>query len=118
MELVAFRALQGLGGAGLTSMAQSAIADVGVSRGRSRYQGYIAVAWGFASIAGPVIGGLLTENLSWRWVFWINLPLGLLALWFSNNGLKSLKTERRPANIDYGGSFLLVCGVTALILVL
>ena len=117
-QLIAARALQGIGGAGLMSMAQAAVADVVSPRERGRYQGYMASMWGVASIAGPVIGGWATDHLSWRWVFWVNLPLGLAAMWLCDRALRTIQTERRPARIDGLGALLLACGVTALLLML
>ena len=117
-ELIGFRALQGLGGAGLVAMAQAAIADVIAPRERGRYQGYMASMWGVASIAGPIVGGYVTVNLSWRYVFWINLPLGLAAMWLSHRGLRSLRPRRQRARIDYLGALLLTGGITAWLLVL
>jgi EmrB/QacA subfamily drug resistance transporter len=117
-QLIAARVLQGVGGAGLMSMAQAAIADVVPPRERGRYQGYMASTWGVASVAGPIVGGFMTDHLSWRWVFWINLPLGLAAMWLSNNGLRVLRVVRRPARIDVPGAVLLTAGVTALLLMM
>ena len=117
-QLIAARALQGAGGAGLMSMAQAAVADVVSPRERGRYQGYIASMWGVASIAGPVVGGWVTDHLSWRWIFWANLPLGLAAMWLCNRGLRVIVTERRPARIDALGAVFLAGGVTALLLTL
>ncbi len=116
-ELIAARALQGVGGGGLYSMAQAAIADVVSPRERGRYQAYITSMFGTASLAGPLIGGLSVDYLSWRWAFWINLPLGLIAFFLCHRGLARVlvKRERRP--IDYAGAALLVPGVTALMLV-
>ena len=78
-ELIAFRALQGLGGGGLIVSAQAAIGDVVPPRERGRYTGLFGAVFGLASIAGPLLGGFLTTNLSWRWIFYVNLPLGVLA---------------------------------------
>ena len=117
-QLIVFRALQGLGGAGLMSMAQAAIADVVSPRERGRYQGYMASMWGLASVGGPVVGGWMTDNLSWHYVFWINLPLGLAAMALCNRALRLLPVRRIPARIDYIGAALLTTGVTAWLLVL
>lgn len=117
-QLIAFRALQGIGGAGLVSMAQAAIADVVSPRERGRYQGYMASMWGIASIAGPVVGGAMTDHLSWRFVFWINLPIGLCALWLSDRGLRLLPVRRQKAQIDIVGAALLIGGIIAWLLLL
>jgi len=117
-QLLGARALQGLGGAGLLSMAQAAVADVVSPRERGRYQGYMASMWGIASIAGPLVGGYVTDHLSWRWVFWANLPLGLAAMWLCDRALRTLPVQRRDARIDGVGAMLLAGGVAALLLML
>ena len=117
-QLILARALQGLGGAGLMSMAQAAIADVVAPRERGRYQAYTTSTWAFASIVGPIIGGYVTDVLSWHWVFWINLPLGLLAMWLSDRALKAVPFRRRPAKIDIVGSALLVASVVCWLLLM
>ena len=118
-QLIGFRALQGIGGAGLMSMSQAAIADVVSPRERGRYQGYMAGMWGVASVGGPLVGGFVTDHLSWAFVFWINVPLGLMAMWLCNRALKLLPGARlvRP-RIDYIGAALLTGGVTCWLLVL
>ncbi|MBV9736283.1 MAG: MFS transporter [Acidisphaera sp.] len=118
LQLILFRGLQGIGGAGLMAMSQAAIADVVAPRERGRYQGYMASMWGIASIAGPIVGGYMTDHLSWRWIFWINLPLGLAAMLLSNRALKMLRVRRQPTRIDYLGASLLTGAVTAWLLVL
>ena len=118
VQLIIFRGLQGLGGAGLMAMAQAAIADVVSPRERGRYQGYMAGMWGVASVAGPVVGGWVTDHLSWTFVFWINVPLGLAAMWLCNRALKLLPVRNLRAPIDYIGATLLTGGVTCFLLVL
>ena len=78
----------------------------------------MASMWGVSSIAGPILGGWVTDNLSWRWVFWANLPVGLVAMVLCNRGLKLIRHQRRPARIDWGGAGLLVAEVTCWLLLL
>jgi EmrB/QacA subfamily drug resistance transporter len=117
-QLITARAVQGLGGAALMSMAQAAVADVVSPRERGRYQGYMASMWGISSIAGPIVGGWVTDTLTWRWIFWANLPIGLVAMVLCDRALRMIRHQPRPVQIDYAGSALLVGGVTALLLML
>ena len=117
-QLIAARALQGLGGAGLMAMAQAAVADVVSPRERGRYQGYMAGMWGIASIAGPIVGGYVTDHLSWRYIFWINVPLGLLALFLCDRALRLLPVRGARLPIDFAGALILVCAITAWLLAL
>jgi EmrB/QacA subfamily drug resistance transporter len=116
-ELILYRALQGLGGGGLLAMAHATIADVVTPRERGRYQAYIASTFAVASIAGPVLGGLFTEHLSWHWIFWINLPFGLAALAVAQKTLKRLPVKRLRHKIDYAGAVLIVSAVCCVLLV-
>jgi EmrB/QacA subfamily drug resistance transporter len=114
-QLVAFRALQGIGAGGLLPLSQAAIADLFSPRERGRYQGYIGSMWATAAVAGPLLGGSLTDAASWRWIFFINLPLGALAL------VVVLKTMHAPAHvrphrIDYAGAAVLSVAITGLLL--
>ncbi len=118
LELIAARAVQGLGGAGLVAMAQAAIADVVAPRERGKYQGYMASAWGVASIAGPILGGWITDQFSWRWIFWINLPIGAAAFLLSSRALRMLPVPRHRSRIDYAGAALLAAITTAFLLVM
>jgi EmrB/QacA subfamily drug resistance transporter len=117
-QLIVARALQGAGGGGLMAMAQAAIADVVAPRERGKYQAYMAGTWGVASIAGPILGGWMTDQLSWRWIFWINLPIGIAAYLLSSRALKILPVRRQQVRIDYAGAALLTLCVGAMLLAL
>jgi len=116
LQLVLFRGFQGLGGGGIMAMAMAIIGDVVSPRERGRYQGYTGAVFALSSVAGPLLGGIFTDQLSWRWVFYINLPLGILALVVTSTVLK-LPYRRLHHPIDYLGSALMVAGVTCLLLV-
>jgi EmrB/QacA subfamily drug resistance transporter len=117
-ELIAARALLGIGGGALFAVPQAAVADVIPPRERGRYQAWFAGTWAFSSVAGPIAGGLITQHLSWRWIFWGNLPLGLLALGLSWRGLAGLVPAGARARIDYAGALLLMVSVAAVLLAL
>ncbi len=114
-ELIVFRALQGLGGGGLMVGAQAALGDVVPARQRGRYTGLFIAIFGAASIAGPLLGGFITTHLSWRWIFYINLPVGLLALVVLAIAFPSITGAGR-AKIDYLGAGLLAIGLTGIVL--
>ncbi len=114
-ELIAFRALQGLGGGGLMVSAQAAIGDVVPPRERGRYTGLFGAVFGLASVAGPLLGGFLTTNLSWRWIFYVNLPLGVAALFVLAATLPAA-SARVHHTIDYLGTALLAAGLSAIVL--
>jgi EmrB/QacA subfamily drug resistance transporter len=115
-ELIAFRALQGLGAGGLMTLAMAIVADIIPPRERGRYQGYIQMVFVLASVAGPLLGGLFVDHLSWRWIFYVNLPIGALALVVISSSLH-LPVERRRPQIDYLGAALLAGGLTSVLLV-
>ena len=114
-ELIGFRALQGLGAGGLMSLALAIVADVIPPRERGRYQGYFGAVFASSSVIGPLLGGFFVDQTSWRWVFYINLPLGLAALVVTNRVLR-LPYTRRQVSIDWAGAGLLVAGVSSLLL--
>jgi EmrB/QacA subfamily drug resistance transporter len=114
-ELIAFRALQGLGGGGLMVSAQAAIGDVVPPRERGRYTGLFGAVFGLASVAGPLLGGFLTSDFSWRWIFYVNLPLGIVAFFVLAATLPTV-TERVHHVVDYLGTVLLGSGLTAIVL--
>ena len=110
-QLIAFRGVQGIGAGGLMSLAMAIVGDVIPPRERGRYQGYFGAVFGAASVLGPLIGGFLVDQLSWRWVFYVNLPIGVVALVVINRVLK-LEHHARRSKIDLLGSALLVAGVS------
>ena len=118
-QMLLLRALQGVGGAGLITLAQTAMADVIPPRERGRYQIYMSGMWGIASLGGPFLGGVLTDYLSWRAIFWINLPLGLAAFIISSRALRDLPAHAPAAvKIDYPGAILLMATITALLMLI
>jgi EmrB/QacA subfamily drug resistance transporter len=114
-ELIAFRTLQGFGGGGLIVLAQAIIGDVVAPRDRGRYQGVFGGVFGLSSVAGPLIGGFLVDNASWRWIFYVNLPIGLIALAVIAVALE-LPTQRRDVRIDVAGTMLLSLAAGAFVL--
>ncbi|HIF9240726.1 TPA: MDR family MFS transporter [Photobacterium damselae] len=116
-QLILGRILQGLGGGGLIALAFTVIADSIPARVVGKYQGYISIVYAVSSIAGPLLGGYFAEHLNWRWVFWINLPLGILAIWMINRNLKHLSTGRKSP-FDWKGAGLLMCSTTLTLLIL
>ncbi|MCD6617005.1 MDR family MFS transporter [Aeromonas veronii] len=115
--LLAARVLQGLGGGGLIALAFTVIADTIPPREVGKYQGYISAVYAVSSIAGPLLGGYFTEQLSWRCIFWINLPLGALAVFLINRNLKQLNV-RRHSRFDWKGAGLLITVTTLTLLLL
>jgi len=116
--LIVARALQGAGGGGLMALAQTIIADVVSPRERGRYQGYIGAVFATSSVGGPVLGGFLTEHLDWSLIFWINVPLGLLALGVTTEALKLVPYQPRKHRLDFIGALLMICAAVVLLLAL
>lgn len=115
-QLIAFRAVQGLGGGGLMVLAMAIIAETVSPRERGRYQGYFGATFGVASIAGPLLGGFITDNLSWRWAFYVNLPVGLIALVVITLVVPKGERHERPV-FDIAGIALMAFSVSLLVLI-
>jgi EmrB/QacA subfamily drug resistance transporter len=114
-QLVIFRALQGIGAGGLMSLSMTIVGDVVSPRQRGKYLGYFGAVFAISSVAGPLLGGFFTDSLSWRWVFYINIPLGIITLFVIAAKLH-LPVKKTPHKIDYLGSSLLVASVVPIIL--
>ncbi len=114
-ELIAFRALQGLGAGGLIPLSQAAVADLFPPRERGRYTGFIGGMWATAAVAGPLVGGTLTDSASWRWIFLVNLPIGLVALFVVARTMPA-GISGRSHRIDWLGAGLLSVAVTLVLL--
>ncbi|MFJ2199141.1 DHA2 family efflux MFS transporter permease subunit [Streptomyces violaceusniger] len=114
-ELIAFRALQGLGGGGLMVLSMAIVGDIVPPRDRGRYQGLFGAVFSAASVLGPLLGGVFVDRLSWRWVFYINLPIGIVALLVVASVLQ-IPVRRTSHTIDYLGTFLIAAVAAALVL--
>jgi EmrB/QacA subfamily drug resistance transporter len=114
-HLIVFRMIQGLGAGSLMTLGMTIIGEVFGLEGRARMQGYISGVWGVASLAGPLVGGLLTDHVSWRWVFYINLPFGAVAMALIGGAMVDGPRDGRRPVIDYTGLALFAAGVSALL---
>jgi EmrB/QacA subfamily drug resistance transporter len=115
LQLVLFRGIQGLGAGGIITMSQAVIGDIVAPRERGRYQGYIGSVFAVSAVAGPLIGGFFTDHLTWRWVFYVNVPVGIAALIVTSAVLR-LPFRRFQHRVDYRGAVLMVSGISALLL--
>ncbi|MZD06227.1 DHA2 family efflux MFS transporter permease subunit [Streptomyces sp. SID5785] len=115
-QLIGFRALQGLGGGGLMVLSMAIVGDIVSPRERGKYQGLFGAVFGATSVLGPLLGGLFTEHLNWRWVFYVNLPIGVVALLVIATALH-IPVRSRKHRIDYLGTFLIASVATCLVLV-
>jgi EmrB/QacA subfamily drug resistance transporter len=113
-QLIAFRALQGLGAGSLLTLGMTTVGEIFGLEQRARMQGYVSGVWGIASLLGPLLGGVLTDHVSWRWVFYINLPFGAVAMALLYAALPA--GARRPHALDYPGLALFSVGVSALLI--
>lgn len=116
IQLVAFRGIQGMGAGALMPLAMTIIGDIFPPHQRGKMQGLIGAVFGISSIAGPAIGGFITENLNWHWVFFVNLPFGILAAVILAYTLKETKSDKKPV-IDWVGAFTLTAAIISLLMI-
>ena len=114
-ELIAFRALQGIGGGGLFALAMATMGDIVPPRERGKYGGYFGAVFGTSSVLGPVLGGFFAEGPGWRWIFYVNIPVGIAALVVVSSALR-VHHVRRDHTVDYLGASVIVGSVTSLLL--
>jgi MFS family permease len=114
-ELIAFRALQGLGGGGLMVTTIAVVGDIIPPRDRGRYQGFFGAVFGISTVIGPLLGGFFVDNLSWRWIFYVNLPIGIAAFLVIGAVFHARRTEGRPS-IDYLGAVVLAGALSSIVL--
>jgi len=115
-ELIGFRALQGIGAGALMPIAIAVVGDLFTPRERGKWQGVTGAVWGFSAIVGPTLGGWITQNASWRWVFYVNLPIGIIAMLVLIFLMPALRSTGRKVSIDYIGAALLIAGTVPLLL--
>lgn len=113
--LVAARLVQGAGAGGVQALGQGVVADIVPMRSRGRYQGYVSIVWATASLVGPILGGLLTQYLSWRLIFWLNVPLAIAAILLARRGLATLPEGQGRNSVDWAGALLLMVSLVLLL---
>jgi EmrB/QacA subfamily drug resistance transporter len=116
--LIAARTLQGIGGGGITPVLQTTIADMVAPRERGHYQAYVGTAWVLAGVVGPALGGVIADHLHWSLVFWLNVPLGLIAAFLTSSSMKRLPRHERPHKLDMPGAALMTAAALAFLLAL
>jgi EmrB/QacA subfamily drug resistance transporter len=114
-ELIVFRAVQGVGGGGLIVVTIAVVGDIIPPRDRGRYQGFFGAVFGVSTVIGPLLGGFFVDNLSWRWIFYVNVPIGLIALAVIAAAFQA-RTDHVKYKIDYLGAALLASGLSAIVL--
>ena len=114
-QLIGFRALQGLGGGAIMAMAFTTVGDLFSPRERGKYQGFVAAVFGLSSVIGPTLGGVITDYLSWNWIFYVNVPLGLIVVALFIRFFPNLRPAARSHRLDYAGMALLVATVVPLL---
>jgi EmrB/QacA subfamily drug resistance transporter len=116
--LIAGRTLQGIGGGGIVPLTQTTVADMITPRERGRYQAYMGTSWIVAGVAGPALGGIIAEHLHWSAIFWLNVPLGLIAALLVHRAMQRLPRHDRPHRLDIVGAVLMVAGATVFLIAL
>ena len=116
-QLIIFRAIQGLGAGALVPLGMTIIGDIFTLEERARMQAYFSGVWGLSSVVGPIVGGFITDQISWRWVFYINVPVGIVAALIIGFALKEPKLTKKP-KIDYAGAGVLMLAISLMMLVL
>src|SRR5881394_1964903 len=114
-QLIVFRAIQGLGAGALVPLGMTIIGDTFTLEERAKMQAYFSGVWGLSSVVGPIVGGFITDQISWRWAFFVNLPIGVVAALIIGVALREPKTHSRP-KIDYAGAILLMVAISLLML--
>jgi EmrB/QacA subfamily drug resistance transporter len=114
-HMIVFRAIQGLGAGALVPLGMTIIGDIFTLEERAKMQAYFSGVWGFSSVVGPIVGGFITDQISWRWVFWINLPVGVVAALIIGFALKEPQQHEKPT-VDYAGATLLMIAISLLML--